>query len=107
MTEPKARRRKTPPAKTIEGRENQLINKAMNLAEEQIEHGTATSQVITHFLKLGTTRERLEQDKLRRENDLLRAKVEHLEQAKVVEELYADALRAMKTYSGQEDEGVD
>lgn len=103
MSEQKARRRKTPPARTIEGRENQLINKAMNLAEEQIEHGTATSQVITHFLKLGTTREKLEQDKLKRENDLLRAKVEHLEQAKVVEELYADALRAMKTYSGQEE----
>ena len=73
----------------------------MNLAEKQIQEGTASSQVITHFLKLGSTRERLEQDRLRRENELLTAKVESMASAKRVEELYAAALDAMRTYAGQ------
>ncbi len=93
----KARR----PAMTDEVRESQLVTEAINLAEKQLLEGTASSQVITHFLKLGSTRERLEQDRLRRENELLTAKVESMASAKRVEELYAAALDAMRTYAGQ------
>ena len=92
------------PASTPEGRENQMISLAVDLAERQLREGTASAQVITHFLKLATTREQLEKEKLARENELLRAKTEALESAKRVEELYANALSAMKTYSGQSDD---
>jgi hypothetical protein len=67
----------------------------------QLEKGTASAQVITHYLKLGTTRERLEQERLKGENALLKAKVEALASAARVEELYANALKAMRAYSGQ------
>lgn len=82
-----------------------MISLAVDLAERQLREGTASAQVITHFLKLATTREQLEKEKLERENELLRAKTEALESAKRVEELYANALNAMKTYSGQSDDG--
>jgi hypothetical protein len=75
----------------------------MDLAEQQMQDGTASSQVITHFLKLGSSRERLEQDKLRRENELLTSKVEAMASAKRVEELYAAALQAMRSYAGEAD----
>lgn len=88
-------------ARTDEVRESQLVTEAINLAEKQLLEGTASSQVITHFLKLGSTRERLEQDRLRREVELLNAKVESMASAKRVEELYAAALDAMRTYAGQ------
>ena len=94
------------PARTLEARENQLISLAVDLAEKQLSEGTASSQVITHYLKLGSVTERLEREKLREENDLLRAKTESLRSAKKVEELYLQALSAMRTYSGQID-GVD
>jgi hypothetical protein len=90
-----------PPATTLDARENQLIAKAVDLAEEQLEKGSASAQVITHYLKLGTTRERLEQERLRQENLLLQAKIESLASAQKVEELYAKALLAMRDYSGQ------
>ena len=90
-----------PPATTPEARENQLIAAAVDLAEKQIREGKASSQVITHYLKLGTTRERLEQEKLRRENALLTAKQESLSSSARIEELYSKALTAMRTYSGQ------
>lgn len=94
--------KKRRPATTPDGREGQLINLAVDLAEEQLANGTATSQVITHYLKLGTSRERLEQERLERENKLLDAKVGQIESMQRVEELYADALAAMKTYSGHQ-----
>lgn len=89
-------------ATTEQGRENQLISLAIDVAEKQLIDGTASSQVITHYLKLGSTRERLEQERLQRENELLVSKVEALKSAKKVEELYADALEAMRSYSGQD-----
>lgn len=89
------------PATTPEGRENQLISLAMDRAEKQLIDGTAPAQIITHFLKLATVREKLEQTKLENENLLLAAKVEALSSAKRVEDLYAKALKAMRTYSGQ------
>ena len=72
-----------------------------------LREGTATSQVITHYLKLGTTREQLEQEKLARENKLLDAKVEQIAAAERIESLYAEALMAMKSYAGQEEPGMD
>jgi len=91
-----------PPATTPEGRENQLIAKAVDLAERQLEEGTATSQVISHYLKLGSTREKLEQDRLSQENELLRAKIEAMASVKRIEELYETALNAMRSYAGQD-----
>jgi hypothetical protein len=88
------------PATTLKGREDQLIALAVDVAEDQLRRGTASAQVITHYLKLGTTREQLEQERLTRENALLTAKVESLASAKRVEELYANALKAMRVYSG-------
>lgn len=96
---------KTPkrrPATTPEGRENQLISLAVDLAEKQIKEGTVSSQVLTHYLKLGSSREKLEQERLRRENHLLAAKAEAMASAKRVEELYGKALNAMRTYAGQD-----
>ena len=96
-------------ATTPEARENQLISLAVDLAERQLMEGTASSQVITHYLKLGSTKERLEKEKLMEENKLLKAKTEALQSAKRVEELYANALAAMKSYSGSggEDYGTE
>lgn len=94
------RRPRRRPATTEEGRENQLISLAIDLAEKQLVEGTASSQTITHFLKLGSTREKLEQQRLRRENEVLTAKVELMESGKRVEELYENALNAMRSYAG-------
>jgi DNA-binding ferritin-like protein len=101
--EDKPRRR--PPATTIEARENQLISLAVDLAERQLSKGTASSQVITHYLKLGSTKERLEKEILEKQKDLLQAKTDSIQSAKRVEELYKNALDAMRSYSGQR--GVD
>ena len=100
-TEPVSRTRR-PPATTPEGRENQLIASAVDLAEQQMREGTASSQIITHYLKLGSTREKLEQVRLERENELLQAKIEAMASVKRVEELYETALNAMRSYAGQE-----
>lgn len=99
--EPEKPRR--PAAKTPEARERQLISLAFDVAEKQMLDGSASAQVITHYLKMGTPRERLERKKLEEENALLRAKVEGMASAARVEELYEGAIRAMRAYSGQED----
>lgn len=99
-TDSSDRSRKIRPALTPEVRENQMISLAVDLAEKQLIEGTASSQVITHYLKLGSTKERLEKEKLEEENKLLKARTEALQSAKRVEELYADAISAMKKYSG-------
>ena len=88
------------PALSPEARENQLISLAVDLAERQLIEGTASSQVVTHYLKLASSREKLEKEKLERENELLRAKTNQIESTKKVEELYAQAMSAMKDYSG-------
>jgi hypothetical protein len=88
------------PAITSEGRENQLIHLAMELAEKRIRDGTASAQEITHFLKLGSSREKLEQERLRQENKLIGEKTAALANAKQIEELMRDALNAMRMYSG-------
>jgi hypothetical protein len=103
MAKPKENRPRRQPSTTEEGRENQLVSLAIDLAEKQLAEGIASSQVITHYLKLGSTRERLEQERLHRENDLLQSKVEMMASAKRVEELYGEALDAMRRYAGQQD----
>lgn len=89
-----------PPALTPEARETQLIALAENCAEEQLRNGTASSAVIVHYLKLGTTRERLEKEILEKQKSYLDAKTEALQSAKRIEELYEDAISAMKRYGG-------
>ena len=91
------------PAITPENRENQLIALSMDAAEKQLRDGTASSQVITHFLKLGTEKAKLEREKLANENELLRAKREALESNKRIEALYEDAIKAMRNYAGYGD----
>ena len=89
------------PALTPEARENQMISLAVDLAERQLQEGTASSQVITHYLKLGSMRERLEREKLEEENKLLKARTEQIQSMKRVEELYEEAIKAMTNYGGQ------
>lgn len=98
---PSKRKPRRRPATTEESRENQLVSLAIDLAEKQLTEGIASAQVITHYLKLGSTREKLEQERLHRENQLLNSKVEMMASAKRVEELYAEALDAMRSYAGR------
>lgn len=86
------------PAMTPEARENQLISAAVDLAERQLIEGTASPSVIVHYLRLGSTKEKLEKEKLENENELLRAKTQALESAKEIKALYADAILAMQSY---------
>lgn len=90
------------PAATPEARENQMIAAAVDLAERQLREGTASAQVITHYLKLGSTRAKLENEKLREENRLLKARTEAIESQKEIQELYANAISAMQVYRGDE-----
>lgn len=95
------------PATSPEQREMQLADAAYDLAEDQIRSGTASSQVITHFLKMGSSRERLEQERMRHEVELMEVKKQQLEGQKRVEELYINALEAMRGYSGLGSGDVD
>lgn len=95
------------PAMTPEARENQMIALAESLAEKQLREGTASSQVITHYLKLGSIKERVELEKLRKEVQLVTAKTEAYESTKRIEELYSKALDAMKDYGYTKTETVD
>lgn len=88
-------------ATTPEGREQQLVGAAIDLAEQQIAAGTASAQVITHYLKLGSSREALEQERMKNEIALMEAKREAMASAARVEELYLGALNAMRSYQGQ------
>lgn len=103
-------RKKRRPALSPEARENQLIALAVDLVEQRLIDGTASSQETTHFLKLGSTKNQLEMAKLKKENELLQAKTENLQAEKNTEEAYLKAIEAMKTYSGHggdEDERWD
>lgn len=92
--------KKRRPALSPEARENQLIALAVDLVEQRLLDGSASSQETTHFLKLGSMKNQLEMEKLREENKLLKAKTESIQSAKRVEELYAEAINAMRRYSG-------
>lgn len=95
-------KRRIRPATTPDAREGQLISLATDLAEKQLMAGTASSQVLTHFLKLASSREELEQERLRNENLLLAAKIDAMASARRIEELYETALNAMRQYAGRE-----
>lgn len=100
---PKAKQqsyRRRSPAMTIEEREDQLIYLATELAEKQLVEGTASPSVITHYLKLGSTKERLEREKLSEENKLLRAKTDAIASAKNDSEMYKKAMQAFGIYAG-------
>ena len=88
------------PARTPEDRENQIIAQAVDLVERQIQAGTVSAQNLGHYLKLGSSREKLEQERLRNEVSLLEIKRETIASQKRVEELYEEAMQAFKSYSG-------
>lgn len=89
------------PATTPEARENQMVALAVDLVEKQLREGTASSQVISHYLKLGSSREKLEQERLAGENRLIEAKIDQLASAKRIEDLMGEALNAMRSYKGE------
>lgn len=91
------------PALTPEARENQLISLAVDLAEKQLREGTASSQVITHYLKLGSTKERIEKEILEKQKELIEAKTKSYQSADEMKALYAEALSAMRDYGGHGD----
>ena len=99
--------RKRPPARTPEARENQLISLAIDLAEKQLSEGTASSQVITHYLKLGTTREKIEKEMLVQKSEHLKAQTEAIRNAEKSEEIYQKAMDAMRAYSGRGNSRAD
>ena len=84
-----------------EAQEKEMVALATAAAKKQMLDGTASAQVITHYLKLGTVREKLELEKLRKENELLAAKKTAIESAERIEALYAEAIKAMSIYNGQ------
>jgi len=90
------------PGKTDQARENQLVSLAADMAEQQLANGTASAQVLTHFLRLGTMKAKLEMEKLKHENELLEAKTEAIQAAARIEELYKEAIVAMRKYQGSE-----
>jgi hypothetical protein len=102
MSDTNKKVRRIRPGLTPESREDQLVALAINLAEEQLLAGTASSQVISHFLKIGSTKERIEKEILKEQKDLIKAKTEALKSEKRVEELYEEALKAMRRYAGQD-----
>ncbi len=89
-----------PAARSLEARESQVIAAAYDLAEQQILNGTASSQVISHFLKLGSSRERLEKELMAKKRDLMDAKTKAIASEEELKKLYKDALDAMRIYSG-------
>lgn len=106
-SEDREERRRRSPARTPEAREMELSSTAYDLAERQLLAGTASSQVITHFLKAGSMRERLEQERMRHEIELMEVKRENLEAQTRVEELYVNAIEAMRSYVGASSEDVE
>lgn len=98
---------KSPAATTAEGRENQLISLAYDLVEKRLQEGTATSQETTHFLKLGSTKEKLEKEIMEKQKRLLDAKADMIESHKRMESIYAEVLSAMKTYNGISDDSPE
>lgn len=96
------RHRSIIPATTPEGREQQLTSLAYDLAERQLIDGTASSQTISHFLKAGSVREKLEQERLLNDNLYLSAKIKAVASGERMEELYANAIDAMRQYSGHD-----
>lgn len=89
------------PALTPEAQENQMIALAMNLVQQRLMNGTASSQETTHFLKLATVKYQLEKEKLRSENELTKAKAEALNKTDESRIIAENAIKAMSTYQGR------
>lgn len=104
VTKPVGNGRPRMTATTPEGREAQMVAAAERLAAQQMADGTASAQVITHYLKLGSTRERLEQARLEGELRLQEAKIQAMASNERLETMYMNAMRAMRGYSGEPDE---
>lgn len=102
-TESSYKPKKMRPALTPEARENQLISLAIDLVEQRLIDGSASSQETTHFLKLASTKARLEKEILEKQKELISAKTESLQSAKHIEELYTEAIAAMRRYGGRSD----
>lgn len=96
-----------PPATSPEARENQLIALAYDLVEKRLLEGTATSQETVHFLKMGSVRQQEELEKLRRENELLKAKTDDIQSSHTSEQLYREAIDAMRSYQPTQGDEVD
>lgn len=99
--------RRQPPATTPEGREQQLVALAMEASEKRIRNGTASAQELVYLMKVGSPTAKLEKQILEQQKELLVAKTEAIHSQKRVEELYADALKAMRAYSGSPDNPAD
>ena len=99
--EPSSQRTPLRPALTPEARENQMIALAMDLVEERLRDGTASAAETTHFLKLATRSERLNEQLAQKDLELKEAKRQAIESQARIEELYSNALAAMRRYSGQ------
>ncbi len=100
MAEKKKKTRSTKPAMTPESRELQMINKAIDLAERQLDDGTAPPSVVNHYLKLGTKKEHMERDILEKQSLLLEAKVSHMSKDDDSKKLIDEAIKAMQSYKG-------
>ena len=99
--------RSAPPARSLENRENQLIEKAYNLAEERLDNKTASAQEIVHFLKMGTAKAQLEKKKLEAETALLDSKKEAVDSMKRSEATAEEAIKAFRSYQGSDDVDED
>ena len=104
---PSLPKRKTKAAQTIEENENQMISLAMDRVRQRIIDGTASSQELVYFIKLGSTRERLEREILMKQKEQIEAKTDNLKSAAQSEELYAKAIEAMGRYSGHQGDDED
>lgn len=106
MTERKTKRSR-PPALTPEAAERRCIESAYNLAQRQLDEGSASPSVVVHFLKMGTARAQLEQEKLRKETELLQTKKVAIEETQHMEQMFSEAIAAMKRYQGYSEEEED
>lgn len=95
--------KKPRPATTLEARENQLVSAAVDLVEKRLREGTASAQETVFYLRLGSTRERLEQERLRLENEMTRAKTQQIESEANKEAMFAEAIAAFKEYRGEKE----
>lgn len=91
------------PGLTPEAEENQCIAMAYNLVKQRLADGSASSQETTHFLKMGSIKARLENERLIEENKLLRARTEQIEHEQDKGEFYLEVIKALKSYQGQGD----
>ena len=106
-TKKKESNNKLPLSRTIEESETRCIAYATKLAEQQLAEGTASSQIITHYLKIGSEKARYETERLKYETEMIKAKTEAIKSQQQTDELIRDAVKAFKHYSGNDEEEPD